>query len=66
MKLKIACVLVALSSTFSQFTSAATITLFNTGVDAAGAVLADGTIGDPHYRLISKPAGTSDIRIITS
>jgi hypothetical protein len=37
-------------------------TLFNTGVDSAGTVLADGTIGDPHYNLISVPGGTTDIR----
>jgi hypothetical protein len=57
----------ALASTFTQFASAAAITLFNTGVDASAAVLADGTIGDPHYTLISTPANsTSNIRIITS
>jgi|APLak6261658528_1056013.scaffolds.fasta_scaffold04819_1 hypothetical protein len=42
-------------------------TLFNTGVDSAGAVLPDGTIGDPHYSLISVPGGSlTDTRIITS
>ncbi len=41
-------------------------TLFNTGVDSAGAVLPGDTIGDPHYSLISVPGGTSDIRIISS
>ena len=45
-------------------------TLFNTGVDASGTVLADGTSGpsgDPHYKLISVPVGsTTDIRIRTS
>jgi hypothetical protein len=46
---------------------AATITsLYNTGVDAAGTPLADGTIGDPHYTLISVPSGTTDIRTIQS
>jgi hypothetical protein len=42
------------------------ITLFNTGVDAGGAPLADGTIGDPHYTLVSVPSGTTDIRVRTS
>ena len=70
MKLKISAILVALSATFSHYSSAATVQLFNTGVDSLGAVLADGVIGDPHYRLISTPAATpastSDIRIITA
>jgi hypothetical protein len=37
--------------------------LFNTGVDGAGAVLNDGTIGDPHYTITSVPSGTTDIRV---
>ena len=42
-------------------------TLFNTGVDdPSGAVLADNTIGDPHYTLTVVPGGTTDIRIRTS
>jgi hypothetical protein len=46
---------------------AATInTLFNTGVGNTGAVLPNGTIGDPHYTLNSVPSGSSDTRIITS
>jgi hypothetical protein len=41
--------------------------LFNTGVDALGTPLPDGTIGDPHYTLVTVPAGrTTDIRIRTS
>lgn len=38
-------------------------TLFNTGVDGAGVVLLDGTIGDPHYTIASAPSGTTDIRV---
>jgi hypothetical protein len=45
---------------------AASITLFNTGVDASGTPLADGTIGDPHYVLVSVPGGTTDLRVRTS
>jgi hypothetical protein len=47
---------------------AATInTLYNTGVDATGVALADGTVGDPHYQLISVPgSSTTDIRTRTS
>jgi hypothetical protein len=37
--------------------------LFNTGVDASGTPLPDGTIGDPHYALVSVPGGTTDIRV---
>jgi hypothetical protein len=40
-------------------------TLFNTGVDASGAVLPDGTVGDPHYTLISIPAPTPPIQSTT-
>jgi hypothetical protein len=47
--------------------SADSVTLFNTGVDASGNPLADGTIGDPHYSLVSAPSGsTTDIRVRTS
>lgn len=41
-------------------------TLFDTGVAASGAVLPDGTIGDPHYSLVSVPGGTSTTLIRTS
>ena len=41
-------------------------TLYNTGVDASHTVLADGTIGDPHYTLTSVPSGTTALRISTS
>ncbi len=41
-------------------------TLYNTGVDASGVVLANGVIGDPHYSLISVPGGTSTIMTRTS
>ena len=43
-------------------------TLFNTGVDSAGAVLPDGTIGDPHYSLIPPVPtdSTAETRIRTS
>ena len=38
------------------------ITIFNTGVDSTATVLADGTIGDPHYALVAVPGGTTTIR----
>jgi hypothetical protein len=40
--------------------------LYNTGVDASGTPLPDGTIGDPHYSLVSVPGETTDIRVRTS
>jgi hypothetical protein len=40
--------------------------LFNTGVNDSGTPLHDGTIGDPHYTLVSVPGGTTDIRVRTS
>jgi PEP-CTERM motif len=43
------------------------IPLYNTGVDAGGTPLADGTIGDPHYSLISVASGsTTEIMVRTS
>jgi len=43
--------------------SATISTLFNTGVDSSGAVLADGTVGDPHYTLTSVPSGSSTLLV---
>jgi hypothetical protein len=45
---------------------AAAIPVFNTGVDGNGNPLPDGTVGDPHYTLVSVAGGTTDIRIRTS
>src|SRR5262245_39574159 len=42
------------------------ITLYNTGVYASHAVLADCTSGDPHYALNVVPGGTTALRISTS
>ena len=39
--------------------------LFNTGVSSTGAVLPDGSVGDPHYQIVSAPSGTTDVRIRT-
>jgi hypothetical protein len=41
-------------------------TLFNTGVDASGNLMANGTVGDPHYSLTSVAGGTAVTRVITS
>jgi hypothetical protein len=45
---------------------AATIDLFNTGVGGTGAPLADGSLSESHYSLVSVPGGTTDIRVRTS
>jgi hypothetical protein len=46
---------------------AASITIFNTGVDSTGTPLPDGTLGDPNYVLTSVPAGsTTDLMVLTS
>jgi hypothetical protein len=49
-----------------QAPAAVVISLFNTGVDASGTPLADDTIGDPHYVLVSPPPPTTGIRVRTS
>ena len=56
-----ACVLV----TATGAAEAAPLSVFNTGVDASGTRLADGTIGDPHYQLLSVPGGVTDLRVRT-
>ncbi len=44
-----------------------TFSVFGTGVDASGAVLPDGTAGDPHYTLVQNPLGTSSqIQVVTA
>ena len=46
---------------------AASVTIFNTGVDSTGTPLPDGTVGDPNYVLTSVPGGsTTDIMVLTS
>jgi hypothetical protein len=42
------------------------IPLFNTGVDAGGVVLANGTTPDPHYSLIAVPSGSSATLVLSS
>jgi hypothetical protein len=45
---------------------ASPITIFSTGVDNSGNVLANGTVGDPHYALISSPDGSTAIKVASS
>jgi hypothetical protein len=42
------------------------IAIFNTGVNGSGTPLANGTIGDSHYTLISVPSGGTAIQVLTS
>jgi hypothetical protein len=51
---------------FAASAAATPIAIFNTGVDAFGNVLPHGTVGDPHYSLISVPGGSTTTLIITS
>jgi hypothetical protein len=53
-----AAILMAALCLFSSCVFADQVTsLFNTGVNASGTPLADGTIGDPHYTMVSAPGG---------
>lgn len=58
--LSIACLL-CLSAGQAQADSITT--LFNTGVNSGGTILANGTTGDPHYTLISVPGGVTETLI---
>src|ERR1035438_4240441 len=42
------------------------IVIYNTGVNALGLPVANGTLGDLHYTLVSVPGGTSQTVAITS
>jgi hypothetical protein len=51
----------------ATFAHANSIPVFNTGVNGSGTVLANGTVGDPHYTLVSVPSGsTTTILVRTS
>jgi hypothetical protein len=45
----------------TSFAQADPILIFNTGVDGSGTVLADGTLGDPHYILFTVPVGSTTV-----
>jgi hypothetical protein len=60
-------ILVAFAAlSFAGSGQASPITVFNTGVDSSGAVLSDGTVGDPHYVLTLVPSGTTSLLVRTS
>lgn len=51
---------------FGQLQASSIPGLFNTGVNASGAPLPDGTLNDLHYTLISVPGGAATTLIRTS
>jgi len=52
--------------TLHGLTAAPITTLFSTGVDASGTPLPNGTVGDPHYTLISVPGGSTALQVMTA
>jgi hypothetical protein len=60
------CVLVLVVAGFGQAQASAIPGLFNTGVNASGTPLPDGTLNDPHYALVSVPGGTTATLVRTS
>jgi hypothetical protein len=63
---RMAAVAFAAALVSSTSAGAATFNLYNTGVDGSGAVLSNGTVGDPHYTLVSVPAGSTQTLVRTS
>jgi hypothetical protein len=59
-------VLVLVIAGFGQAQASAIPGLFNTGVNASGTPLPDGTLNDLHYSLVSVPGGTTTTLIRTS
>jgi PEP-CTERM motif len=59
-------IIVAIAAlTLASAAHAGSITIFNTGVNASGTPLLDGTVGDPHYTLFTVPGGTTDLLVRT-
>jgi len=56
-----------IAATLPSAAAAQTVALFNTGVDAAGALLPGGSI-DPHFQVVSGPGITAPVaaRVLTS
>lgn len=59
-------VLVLVVGGFRQAQASSIPGLFNTGVNASGTPLPDGTPNDPHYALVSVPGGTTTTLVRTS
>jgi hypothetical protein len=49
----------------AQITQGPASGLWNTGVDNSGVPLANGTLGDPHYALVSVPSTSSSTSLVT-
>ena len=52
--------------TLASVANAAPIMIFNTGTLFNGVVAPGGTIGDPHYTLVSVPEGSTSILVRTA
>jgi hypothetical protein len=59
----LACLAVFESARFA-FAAGIGLGLFNTGVNGSGIVLPNGTTPDPHYSLVSAPAGTASSTLV--
>jgi hypothetical protein len=60
-------IVVLAALTMVSAAQAGVIPIFNTGVNAIGVPLPDGTIGDPHFTLVTTPGGsTTDLRVRTT
>ena len=60
------CAVVASLCCLAATSQASIIQLYNTGVDALGVSLPNGTTPDPHYSLVSVPSGSSATVVLTS
>jgi hypothetical protein len=58
--------LVIMASVSSDCSADLIGSLYNTGVSSTHTVLPDGTVGDPHYSLISVPGGTTQTLVRSS
>ena len=66
-RLAAAVLLAALAAAPAAQAQTGAISIFGTGLNASGAVLPNGTLGDPHYTLVSNPAATSNqLQVLTS
>jgi hypothetical protein len=63
---RVAYLIVVALAVLGSAAQASPIFVFNTGVDLFGTVLTDGTVGDPHYSLVSVPGGTTDTVVHTA
>jgi hypothetical protein len=58
--------LVVAGAAQAEVVSALNVSLFNTGVNSSGTVLTNGATPDPHYTVVSAPAGLPTLQVLTS